>query len=121
MTRNRSQSCKDRGKSIASQRGTASARALTWAEHGCFLGRGEDHGAWAVCKLRSGQAYAGLDHVRFRPPSPGKGRNFAPSMMKSLEGLRKMTLSRVCMCFVLRKFFVQNIFEGTKNGSREPN
>jgi len=34
------------------------------------------------CGVRSGQMDAGLDHVRFHQPSPGKGRNFAPSMME---------------------------------------
>lgn len=82
---NRSQSCKDRGKSIAS-RGNSQRKGPNMGRAWVFSGKRTKTQRPGQCGVRSGQTYAGLDHMRFRPPSPGKGRNFAPSMMEIFGG-----------------------------------
>lgn len=72
-------------KSIAS-RGNSQFKDPNMGQTWMFSGKRRKTRRPGQCGVRSGQMYAGLDHMRFRPPSPGKGRNFAPSMMEIFGG-----------------------------------
>ena len=110
---NRSQSCKDGGKSTASRR-NSQCKDPNMGQRWVFSGKRRKTRRPGQCGVRSVRRMQA--QITWGAVSPAQERVgiLLQARWKSLEGLRKMTLSDVCVCVVflflfLRKFFAERI------------
>ena len=121
---NRSQSCKDGGKSTASRR-NSQCKDPNMGQRWVFSGKRRKTRRPGQCGVRSVRRMQA--QITWGAVSPAQERVgiLLQARWKSLEGLRKMTLSDVCVCVVflflfLRKILCRTYWRGQNLEAEDP-